>query len=217
MLRKIIVTLFYVSIAVFIYVIHEPLLQWIHSTDREYAVITALVATLMSLFPVIPYPIVGGVIGAAYGPVLGGFLIWFGSSMASIIMFAIVRYGYQDWGMKILHKYKYLGKLTVLFERNAFLTITLLRMIPIIPSIIINVYAALSRVRFVSYALASSLGKIPSMILFAMIGHTIVTDPREIIYMVIVYGTFLAIVYSGYRYFKKRAEIKFQLQHEDAK
>ncbi|MBM7094311.1 TVP38/TMEM64 family protein [Bacillus sp. H-16] len=215
MLRKILVTLFYVGIAVFIYFIHEPLLQWIRQTDREFAVLTALVATLMSLFPVIPYPIVGGVIGAAYGPVLGGFIIWFGSSMASVIMFAIVRYGYQDWGMKVLHKYKYLGKLTVLFERNAFLTITLLRMIPVIPSIIINVYAALSRVRFLSYALASSLGKIPSMILFALIGHTIVTDPQEIVYMILIYGTFLAVVYGGYRYFQKRAEAKFQTEHEE--
>ncbi|WP_096435275.1 TVP38/TMEM64 family protein [Alteribacter populi] len=214
MIRKILVTLFYIGIAALIYVVHEPLLQWINQADREYAFVTALVATLMSLFPVIPYPIVGGVIGAAYGPVLGGLIIWAGSSIASVIMFSIVRYGYQDWGVKVLHKYKYLGKLTVLFERNAFITITLLRMIPVIPSIIINVYAALSRVRFLSYAVASSLGKIPSMILFALIGHTIVTDPKEIVYMVVVYGTFLTMMYGAYRLWQKRAEANLHREQE---
>ncbi|PYZ98140.1 TVP38/TMEM64 family protein [Alteribacter lacisalsi] len=213
MLRKITVTLFYLGVAFIIYLVHEPLLAWIGSTDRSYAPLTAIVATLMSLFPVIPYPIVGGVIGAAYGPALGGLLIWIGSSLASVIMFAIVRYGYQDWGKKILHKYKYLEKLTVLFERNAFVTITLLRMIPVIPSIIINVYAALSRVRFLSYTAASSLGKIPSMILFALIGHTIVTDPGELLVMAIVYATFLIVMYGMYRVWKKRAEQRFRLEH----
>ncbi|TMW73333.1 TVP38/TMEM64 family protein [Alteribacter natronophilus] len=216
MIRKISVTLFYLGIAFVIYLVHEPLLTWIGNTDREYAAITALAATLMSLFPVIPYPIVGGVIGAAYGPALGGLIIWIGSSLASVIMFAIVRYGYQDWGKKILHKYKYLEKLTVLFERNAFVTITLLRMIPVIPSIIINVYAALSRVRFLSYAAASSLGKIPSMILFALIGHTIVTDPGELLVMAVVYGTFLAVMYAAYRFWQKRAEQKFSAEHREA-
>lgn len=55
------------------------------------------------------------------------------------------------------------------------------RMIPIIPSMIVNIYAALSRVSSLNYAIASSIGKVPAMILFAVVGNSIVTNPQNLI------------------------------------
>lgn len=81
------------------------------------------------------------------------------------------------------------------------MTIFLTRLIPIVPSIIVNVYSALSRVGFLTYTMASSIGKIPSMILFATVGSTIVTNPIGLIYVAIFYGLFLLLVYAGYRFF----------------
>lgn len=205
MSRKLSVFFLGVVIVTFLFFYHEPLLHWIQNADRSFVWVTAIIATLMSLFPVIPYPIVGSVIGAAYGPALGSLVIWIGSTLASIIFFAMIRYGgFHEWGTKILLKYTVTKKVTLLFERNAFMSITVLRMIPVIPSILINAYAALSRVSFVSYSIASGLGKIPAMTLFALIGHTIVTNPIELIYMGIIYGIFISIVYVGYRIWTKR-------------
>lgn len=203
MYKKISLATLYFGVACIIYLYRELILHWIEHASIEHVPITVAMATLMALFPIIPYPIVGGFVGAAYGPSLGGFVTWAGSTLASIIMFLIVRYGYQDWGLHILHKYKTLGKVTVLFEQNAFITILFTRLIPIIPSIIINIYSALSRVSFVSYALASSIGKIPAMLLFALLGDQILTNPKNILLSIMVYGMFLAITFYFYNLWKK--------------
>lgn len=207
MYRKLFVLASSAIVIILLVLYHESFLIWVQNHDGEYVVGTMLIATLMSLFPVIPYPLVGGVIGAAFGPLTGAWIIWFGSTMASALFFLLVRYGgFHEMGTKILLKYTVTKKITILFERNAFLSITILRMIPVIPSIVINAYAALSRIRFPVYALASGLGKIPAMTLFALVGHTIVTNPIDILYMILIYGTFMFFVYLGYRSWTRRIE-----------
>lgn len=131
MVKKLGMALVYVAVGVLIYYKGEFILAWIRSTDS--IMLTMLVAVAMALFPVIPYPVVGGVIGAALGPVIGGMVTWVGSTAASILMFMFIRYGYQEWGNRALHRYNSLGKVTTMFERNAFLTILFTRLIPFIP------------------------------------------------------------------------------------
>ncbi|WP_416150657.1 TVP38/TMEM64 family protein [Salipaludibacillus sp. HK11] len=207
MYRKIFLLIGSLIVIISLVFYHESLLSWIQNNEQDRWLLVTVIATIMSLFPVIPYPLVGSVIGAAYGPTLGAVIIWTGSTLASITFFSLIRYGgFHKLGTKILLKYAATKKITLLFERNAFMSITIMRMIPVIPSIIINAYAALSRVRFIIYAISSGLGKIPSMTLFAFIGHTLVTDPIELIYMVIIYAVFLSIVYSGYKFWLKKIE-----------
>ncbi|MFC0560428.1 TVP38/TMEM64 family protein [Halalkalibacter alkalisediminis] len=202
-MKKGLVLLSYLFIALFMYLYGESLLNWIHQGGTDYMVVTATLATFFALFPIIPYPIIGGVLGAAYGPFSGSMITWLGSSLASILMFAFVRYGYQDWGKRWLYKYDRLSKITKMFEQNAFMTIFITRLIPVIPSIIVNIYSALSRVSFIRYTVASSLGKIPAMILFATVGNSIVNNPRDLLFLSFFYGAFLLIVYLAYKLFNR--------------
>ena len=201
MFKKFGLALLYILSVYFVFVYRQDILQWIQQTDS--VVVVTLIAMLMALFPIIPYPVVGGVIGAAFGPVLGGTMTWVGSAAASILMFLFVRYGFQEWGVRLLHSRKGIGKVTELFERNAFLTILFTRLLPFIPSILINTYAALSRVSFTSYAIASSIGKIPAMLLFVMIGDSLMTEPRNILLTVAVYGVFLIVTLSVYQLWRR--------------
>ncbi|MGO4788787.1 TVP38/TMEM64 family protein [Paenibacillus sp. 2KB_20] len=197
MFKKLGMALVYAAVGGLVYFYGDAILVWIRSTDS--IMLMMFMAVIMALFPVIPYPVVGGVIGAAMGPVIGGIVTWVGSIAASILMFMFIRYGYQEWGDRVLYRYNRLGKVTTMFERNAFLTILFTRLIPFIPSIVINVYAALSKVTFASYSIASALGKIPAMLLFSMVGDHLMTDPSHIIITIGVYGVFLVITLLVYR------------------
>lgn len=197
MFKKLGMALVYAAIGGLVYFYGDTILVWIRSTDSMTLIM--FMAVIMALFPVIPYPVVGGVIGAALGPVIGGIVTWVGSTVASILMFMFIRYGYQEWGDRVLYRYNRLGKVTTMFERNAFMTILFTRLIPFIPSIVINVYAALSKVTFASFSIASALGKIPAMLLFSMVGDHLMTDPSHIIITIGVYGVFLAITLLVYR------------------
>ena len=191
MLKKCILALLYLGIAVLIYIYGDAIVAWLR--DSGHIPLITATAVVMALFPIIPYPVVGGAIGAALGPVTGAVVTWIGSSVASIVMFVFVRYVFHTWGERVLRRYKRIERLTALFERNAFLAILFARLLPFIPSIIVNVYAAFSRVSFGVYATASSLGKIPAMLLFAVLGDNLVSNPHNIAVTLTVYAAFLAI------------------------
>ncbi|KOR88027.1 TVP38/TMEM64 family protein [Paenibacillus solani] len=197
MFKKIGMALVYAAIGGLVYHYGDAILTWIRSTDEIMLII--LMAVIMALFPVIPYPVVGGVIGAALGPLIGGIVTWVGSIAASILMFIFIRYGFQQWGGRVLYRYNRLGKVTTMFERNAFLAILFSRLIPFIPSVVVNVYAAISKVTFISYGMASALGKIPAMLLFALVGDRLMTDPSHILITIGVYGVFLVATFLVYR------------------
>lgn len=202
MRKMLLLAIVYAAIAFLIYWYGEDILTWLRHTDN--LLLIALIAIIMALFPIIPYPVVGGVIGAALGPVMGASITWIGSAAASILMFLYVRYGYREWGARALHRYKGLHRVTTIFQQNAFLAILFARLLPFIPSIIINVYAALSGVGLVAYAVASSLGKVPAMLLFAMVGDNLMSDSGSILTTVTVYGIFLLLSLTAYRLWQKK-------------
>ncbi|MFK3936078.1 TVP38/TMEM64 family protein [Alkalihalobacillus sp. NPDC078783] len=206
MKRKIAVLCFFVLIGVLVYVYRLNLLDWLQDYGQRSLILTTMAATLFALFPVIPYPIIGGILGVIFGPALGSFVTWVGSSIASILMFIAIRFGFKDWGRRMLSRYKSVEKLTEIFERNAFMTIFISRLVPVIPSIVANAYFALSNVSLRVYALASTLGKIPSMILFATVGNALLTNPGDLLFVGLYYGGFLLVVYSFYRIWRRRGK-----------
>jgi uncharacterized membrane protein YdjX (TVP38/TMEM64 family) len=200
---RLLLFIFYTFIAIAIYVYQEELLFWFQQTKDISIFFTMFIGTLFALFPIIPFPIIGGIIGAMYGTLLGGFVTWVASTAASIIMFIFIRFVFQSWGLKIIHRYKRLEMITLMFERNAFITILVSRLIPFIPSIVVNAYSAVSRVSFFSYALASSLGKIPAMLLFAVLGHSLVTSNQEVFFIIGLYAIIILMTIYFYSRWKK--------------
>ncbi|WP_020620630.1 TVP38/TMEM64 family protein [Paenibacillus daejeonensis] len=171
---------------------------WLEQAGDVHPLLIVCVATLLALFPVIPYPLIGGILGATFGLQLGAVYTWIGSSAASILMFVLVRWLLYDWGQRLLARVSWMSRITAWFEKSAFMFILAVRLIPFIPSVIVNVYCAVSKVGFWPYAIASSLGKIPSMLMFAILGNQLLANPRSILVTLAVYGVFIGLVYIGY-------------------
>ena len=94
----------------------------------------------------------------------GGFWVSLaGEIMGSLIAFWLYRKGFRTF---VDHKSKQSPRLQRLLNtsnREAFLLVLGLRLMPFVPSGLVTFYAAVGSMNFVTFAIASSLGKIPAL------------------------------------------------------
>ncbi|OCT13351.1 hypothetical protein A8709_03620 [Paenibacillus pectinilyticus] len=193
----------YLVLIFIVYVFKDEILHWMQYGDAPVLLIFAAALGFI-LVPVIPYKIVIGMLGFMYGPLLGALISWTAASVASVIVFLLARYLFQKQGRAYLSKYAKLEKLQTAIEKNPFLTILLARLIPVIPQAVVNVIPAITSISVVTFAVASALGKIPAMLLFAFIGSNLFAGTSKLVLSVGVYILFLACVYVVYRVWLKK-------------
>jgi uncharacterized membrane protein YdjX (TVP38/TMEM64 family) len=63
-----------------------------------------------------------------------------------------------------------MNRFVVIMERNAFLAVVVARLLPFVPAPAVNAASAISRMSFGSFIMATLIGKIPVMIVFAIMG-----------------------------------------------
>ncbi|KEQ22100.1 TVP38/TMEM64 family protein [Paenibacillus tyrfis] len=187
----------YLVLILIVYVFKDEILHWMQYGDAPVLLIFAAALGFI-IVPVIPYKIVIGMLGFMYGPLLGALISWIAASVASVIVFCLARYLFQKQGRAYLSKYEKLEKLQAAIEKNPFLTILLARLIPVIPQAVVNVIPAITSIPVVTFAVASALGKIPAMLLFAFIGSNLFAGTNKLVLSVGVYILFLASVYFVY-------------------
>ncbi|TDL52928.1 DedA family protein [Paenibacillus dendritiformis] len=182
----------------------EELLQWIERLksfrDAATAVQMFVLAAIASLFPVIPFGVVGGIMGAAYGLWLGGLMNTAASTLGAALMFLAVRHGWQEQGGRYLDRVALLHRLNAAMEHRPATSVFIARMIPVLPAVAINVYAALVPVPFVAFLLATAAGKLPVMLVFAFIGEQLLEDGMKIPAVLLLYAAMAGGFYAVYRY-----------------
>lgn len=186
-----------------VYKYKDEILHWMQYGDAPVLLIFAAALGFI-IVPVIPYKIVIGMLGFMYGPLIGALISWAAASVASVIVFGLTRYLFQKQGRAYLSKYKKLEKLQAAIEKSPFLTILLARLIPVIPQAVVNVIPAITSIPIITFAVASALGKIPAMLLFAFIGSNLFAGTSKLVLSVGVYVLFLASVYVVYRVWLKK-------------
>ena len=103
----------------------------------------------------------------------GTFISFLGESIGAFIAFVLYRTGFKRSIENKTHKYKRVEKLLQAQGKNAFFAIISLRLIPFIPSGIITFTAAIGRVSLATFFIASSLGKIPALLLEAYAAYQV--------------------------------------------
>ncbi|WP_134685436.1 TVP38/TMEM64 family protein [Brevibacillus migulae] len=191
-----------VSIAAVIY--KEPLLHWLEQGETRDIPLMIGAASLFALFPVLPYGVLGGVMGAKYGALTGGIINVTGSTVAAVIMFFLVRYVFAERGRAYVARVKRLEQFTVLMERHPFFAILFARLIPILPAAAVNIYAGISRIRPVIYIVATIVGKFPVMVAMAIAGEQLFSEQGNVLGLAVGYTVFLAAVYLLYRWWRRR-------------
>ena len=123
------------------------------------------------------------------------------------ISFLLLRFFFRDQAELIIRKSKFLSKLDHYSGDKGFVVMLVARMVPYVPSALLNAVGALSSLSLRDYFIASLIGKFPSTGIEAIIGHDTILqeeDPTRIVVVVI-----FAIVLIGWAwYYEKKSKNK---------
>ncbi len=190
-MKKLVTLSIYAGLIVILFINKGLFLNWIRSGDELSIMISILLFALLVFFPAVPFIVAAGIIGASYGVINGSIIILSGVITGTIVMFLMARYGFQDWGQRMLEKYPKIIQYETYFEQNAFIGILGLRLVPIIPSPLLNVLCGITKVRILIFISASLLGKLPRTVIFTIAGlqatqNTILSISIYVVYFLLI-------------------------------
>jgi len=124
---------------------------------------------IQAILPVFPYIILTAAGGILFGFKIGFFLSWLGALTGACLAYWMCRLlGYSQFLQRFYTSMGY--DVRQLNTSMAFWTIVIARIIPIVPTPIINAAAALGGVSFPNFFASSAIGKLPSAILYTGLG-----------------------------------------------
>src|SRR5256884_1911466 len=116
----------------------------------------------------------GGILAVGSGFFFGlwwGFLIVFaGNIVGTAISFALSRSIAKRWFQQRLSSNSTLRALGPAVERESWKIILLSQLHPLLPTSLLNYFYGLTRIRFSTYMLWASIGRIPGLFLYAYVG-----------------------------------------------
>jgi uncharacterized membrane protein YdjX (TVP38/TMEM64 family) len=116
----------------------------------------------------------GGILAVGAGFFFGlwwGFLIVFaGNVVATAISFALSRSIARRWFQRKLSGNSTLRALSPAVERESWKIILLSQLHPLFPTSLLNYFYGLTRIRFGTYMLWASIGRLPGIFLYAYVG-----------------------------------------------
>ncbi|MDD4335533.1 MAG: VTT domain-containing protein [Desulfotomaculaceae bacterium] len=137
------------------------------------------------MLPVFPYAIMAAAGGFLFGFQQGIVLSWSGALTGACLAYWICRW----FGIgSFLSKYYIRSGYDVykLSPGVAFWTIVIARIIPVVPTPLINVGAALGGIPFPTFFLSSAIGKIPTAVLYTSLGLALfqARDVKTILFII---------------------------------
>lgn len=158
---------------------------------------------LFAMFPVIPYKIVIAAMGYVAGTWTAGVITLIGSTAAGAFIYLGSAYGFREPALRWISSLKTLDRITQFINHRPFTAIILCRLIPVLPQTAVNIYAGVAGIPFITFVLASIVGKLPSIFLYAYLGNSILSTPMTALSASGVYCAFLAVVFWAYRRLKR--------------
>jgi uncharacterized membrane protein YdjX (TVP38/TMEM64 family) len=166
-------------------------------------VLGILLVYLQTLFPFIPFVVVAGANVILFGLWKGFLINYTMSCLGAITSFFIARYYAYNWVSGKLERYPLIVEFNKRLERNGFLYIALSRIIPVLPSLAINLGAGVMKVSARNFILGTLVGKFPMIFLESLIGHDLLHFRQNKDRLLILLAVFAIFMYVG-NVFKKK-------------
>lgn len=176
---------------------------------QSFGIMAPLAAFMLfavqAALPVFPYVVLASACGMLFGFKLGFFLSWSGALLGACVAYMFSRMAGGNWArQKVLSRWGYDMRH---FDREAaFWGILLARIIPVVPTPLINIAAGISKVPFWHFFFSSALGKLPTALLYTGLGISLLRN-RDIKTTLIILGLILVLAWAGRCYAKGRAPL----------
>lgn len=147
---------------------------------------------IQAAFPIFPYAILVAAAVVLFGIKIGFMLSMLGAVLGSILCYWTCRVLGADWfNHKILGRWGY--DTSKINSSIAFGSIVICHMIPVVPSAVITLAAAISRVSFGNFVASTALGLIPTTLAYSGLGLFLVhvQDLRKALFILAVIGLIL--------------------------
>lgn len=176
---------------------------------QSFGIMAPLAAFILfavqAALPVFPYVVLASACGMLFGFKLGFFLSWSGALLGACVAYMFSRWAGGNWArQKILSRWGY--DMRHFDRETAFWGILLARIIPVIPTPIINIAAGISKVPFWHFFFSSALGKIPTALLYTGLGISLLRN-RDVKSSAIILVIILLLAWAGRCYSKGRAPL----------
>lgn len=165
-----------------------------------------LLFAIQAALPLFPYIIMASAGGILFGFKTGFLLAWSGAIAGATLAYWISRYLASDWVIEQI-KIRFGYDLRKMDHGMAFWSIVLARVIPIFPTPVINVAAAVSGVPFWNFFFSSAIGKLPTALLYTGLGICLF-NVQDIKLTVAVIAAIAGLALAG-RLMKKNNGIPF--------
>jgi uncharacterized membrane protein YdjX (TVP38/TMEM64 family) len=170
----------------------DVLLHLINEGGSLSIFISILFVAICVFFPILPFPVLAGTIGAVFGTTQGLFISLTGAMAGTTGFFLLSRYGFRDFAQQKLMKYPKVLDYEGFLNRNSFIAILTSRLIPVIPAPVVNIICGLSKVNWFIFFSASIIGKIPNVLLLSYAGASFSSNK---LFSFGLYGIYILIVF----------------------
>lgn len=138
-----------------------------------------------------------------FGIVPGIILSVVAETVGVTISFILLRFFFRSSAKKIIAKSKSLRSIDKYSSKKGFMVMLIARMVPYVPSGLLNAAGALSAISLVDYFLASLVGKFPSTGIEAIIGHDAILHEEGFLRIIVMVIFAIALVVWALYYQKK--------------
>ena len=195
MYKKIVTIGVFLLIALLGYSQKDLLLHIIKEGGTVSIFIGMLLVAITVFFPVVPFPVLAGVIGAVFGAPQGMVISLTGAMAGTMVFFFLSRYGFRDFAQEKLQRYPKVQEFEELLTRNSFIAVLTSRVIPVIPSPVVNLLCGLSHIKWYIFFVASTLGKIPNILILSFAGASF---NQNKLFSFGLYGAYMLVIFIIY-------------------
>jgi uncharacterized membrane protein YdjX (TVP38/TMEM64 family) len=143
----------------------EAVLQFFQTYPNLALVSSLLLSIVIAVLGVIPSFFVTAANILFFGFWPGVTVSFLGEALGAVVAFYLYRKGFKRGATNQISKYKTIEQLINAENKKAFWLILSLRLIPFVPSGLVTFAAAVGRVSMLTFLVASSIGKLPALLL----------------------------------------------------